>query len=401
MDNERARTENTAQTQPPEGVRAQDKAGGQPPAEQEQKQKMRFADLTKRQKNRVVITFGIYAVAAAAILAWFLAVLVGDRVHANDAWASYLRDTPAQADAAATLSGDAVRVQVGTYVENLREIDLKSSSFRVQFLVWFRWEGAPDLNPAEHFRVYKSVVNSRQLVTESYDTGVNYQLVSMDATVSKNYDTARFPLESHQLRFYVESTLPVQQVVFEADREDSGLNRNLSVTGYKLLRHEVGAVTFRYDSTHGDPHMDGADINAELVTQMEVNRADFGMYFKCFIALAGTLTWTLIALFICTYHRVDPLGMLPGALFGTVSNIMIGANLLPDALSLGLLEFVNIWGMLSILGATVATIMINRERKKSNGGEFATYYGRWLFYTILVITAAGQVLLPLAAYIRK
>ncbi len=397
MDNEHAQAPEKAHAQTPDKNPAPDK---QPQAEAEPKQKLRFTDLNKGQKNRVVVTFLIYAGTAALILAYFLGVLLTDRAHANESWDAYLQDPPQQAAAALEEGKNATRVQVGTYVENLRDVDLKNSTFRVQFLVWFRWQGSPGLDPANHFRIYKSSVNSQSVVAEVYQDGINYQLVSVDATVSKNYTTARFPLESHQLRFYVESTLPVQQVLYEADRADSGLNRNLAVTGYTLLRHGIGAVTYHYDSTHGDPRMTDGETNAELVTQMEINRADFGMYFKCFIALAGTLTWTLIALFICTYHRVDPLGMLPGALFGTVSNIMIGASLLPDALKLGLLEFVNIWGMLSILGATIATIMINRERKKSQGGEFAGYYGRWLFYTILVITVAGQVTLPLAAYIR-
>ena len=106
----------------------------------------------------------------------------------------------------------------------------------------------------------------------------------------------------------------------------------------------------------------------------------------------------LITLFICTYHRVDPLSMIPAALFGTVTNIMVGANLLPDALQLGLLEFVNIFGIVTILAVAMTIININRIRNKYEDRDFASFYGRVMFYTILVLVVAGNIILPMSAY---
>jgi len=141
-------------------------------------------------------------------------------------------------------------------------------------------------------------------------------------------------------------------------------------------------------------------MSSEIITALEINRSSYGLYFKCFIALAGTLLWSLIALFICIYHHVDPLGMLPGALFGAVGNIMVGASLLPDALETGLLEYVNIWGILIIMGVTIAIININRLRKKYKDEEkgFVHFYGRSMFYTILAFTVIGMFLFPLISY---
>lgn len=91
--------------------------------------------------------------------------------------------------------------------------------------------------------------------------------------------------------------------------------------------------------------------------------------------------------------------MIPGALFGAVSNIMVGAALLPDALEMGLLEYVNLYGVLTILGVTIAIININRVRKRSQEDkDYAHLYGQMLFFTILVLGIGGQILLPLAAY---
>ena len=368
----------------------------------EKKDKNSYKKLNVHDKRRFRLTFLAYAIVTVSLLAYFTASLLVEKQHASDNWEKDLHDTPEQAELVKELSANATEVEVGTYIENLRELNLKSSYYRVEFMVWFNWEGDADLDPANHFRVYKGLINKSVILQEEHNGNQHYQLVGVDVSVSKNFDTRRFPLESHQLRFYVESTDPVEEVVYVPDYENSGINENITLTGFTFLRNDIGATSYTYDSTHGDPTVSESEVTSEIVTAFEINRSDFGLYFKCFIALAGTVTWVLIALFICTYHHVDPLSMIPAALFGTVGNIMIGAALVPDALQMGLLEYVNVWGVLTILGGAIAIININRVRKASGGQEnqaFAHYYGRMLFYTMLVAALAGQVILPAAAYI--
>ena len=138
---------------------------------------------------------------------------------------------------------------------------------------------------------------------------------------------------------------------------------------------------------------------SEFVGAIELNRVDFGLYAKCFIALVGTLTWVLITLFLSSYHKIDPLGMVPGTLFGTVANIMVGASLLPDSLQMGLLEFVNTFGILIILFASVAIISVNSSRNHHEHKEFADGYAKLMFYSIMVLTVFGNILLPCCAYL--
>lgn len=361
--------------------------------------RLKYKNLDREHKTRLLVTFFIYVVAGLFILTSFSFTLIDERMRAKNDWDSYLTDKPEQAALAQTLSAGATRINVGTYVENLREINMKSSYYRVEFMVWFNWEGDADIDPANNFRVYKGIVNKKTLIKESRVNGRNYQLVSMDVTVSKNFNTIRFPLESHQMRLYVESTYPIQEVVYVPDCETSGINPNLTISGFEFLRHDIGGVTFLYDSTHGDPNVQEHMMTSEILTMFEINRSNLGLYFKCFISLVGTITWALITLFLSSQHHVDPLGMIPGALFGTVANIMVGANLLPDALDAGLLEFVNIWGIFLILAVSVVIINVNRIRSKYGDNDFAHFYGTIMFYTIVVFTVTGNIVLPLSAYI--
>ena len=140
------------------------------------------------------------------------------------------------------------------------------------------------------------------------------------------------------------------------------------------------------------------EITSEFMTQFEINRSGLGLYAKCFIALFGTSLWVFITMFLCTYHRVDPLSMIPAALFGTVSNIMVGANLLPDALEIGLLEYVNAWGIFTIIAGALTIININRIRNKHGDNQFAALFGRVMSFTLMFIVILGHILMPLSAY---
>lgn len=365
---------------------------------------MKYKNLNSAQKKRIFATISVYAVVWVVLLSLFASSLYNSKSHVHDSWDSYLHDTAEQTQLVQSLSTDATEISVGTYVENLREINIKSSYFRVEFMLWFNWEGDEELNPAENFRVYKGLTNKKVILDERHEGNSHYQLIGMDVSISKNFDTSRFPLDSQQMRIYVESTDPVQEVIFTPDYTNSGLNRNIAISGYEFLRHDIGAVSYSYDSTHGNPEIKDKEITSEIVTAFEINRKDFGLYFKCFVALIGTITWAFITLFICTYHHVDPLGMVPASLFGTVTNIMVGANLVPDALEIGLIEYVTVWGIVNILAVAFAIININRVRNKKNNDDeasgrlFAKYYGKILFYMILFMGISGQVILPLCAY---
>ncbi len=365
-----------------------------------------FKKMNGPEKKRFWLTFWAYIIVALLLLGYFAGTMLVERWDDRDGYEDYLKDSPELAAKVEQIVAekDPVEVKVGTYVENLRELNIKSSYYRVEFMVWFNWEGDAELDPAHDFRIYKGLENKRVVLEEVHEGNQHYQLVGVDASISKNFDTQRFPLESHQLRIYVESTSPIHEVVYLADKENSGMNPNLTISGFKLMRNDMDVVSYMYESTHGNPTVPKNEISSEVVTAFEINRANFGLYFKCFIALFGTVTWVLIALFICTYHHVDPLSMIPAALFGTVGNIMIGASLVPDALEMGLLEYVNFWGIITILGGAIAIININRVRKKTKDEDnqlFAKFYGRMLFYVLLFVAVSGQVILPLSAYIWR
>lgn len=67
-------------------------------------------------------------------------------------------------------------------------------------------------------------------------------------------------------------------------------------------------------------------------------------------------------------------------------------------LHVGLLEFVNILGILIILFASFAIITINRQRSYYHDDDFASFFGKHVFWLITFFAVFGNIMLPLAAY---
>lgn len=362
-----------------------------------QKKRLRVSEISAWQKKRLYVTLMLFLGVSLSFLAYAVISLYQDKKNEDKYWKEYLTIDSELQEKIDYYSTEASYVSIGTYIENLKEINLKNNSFTLDYLIWFNWEGNPDLDMANNFRIYKGNITKKEVVEDYHEGNINYQLVRITVTVSKVFWTPRFPLESHQLRIYVEANHPVDDIVFVKD-EDSSVNPNINIAGYETTRIDSAVVANEYLNNNGDPRIENAVIKSEYVTQLEIARSDMGIYLKCFIALFGTSVWVFIVLYINTKHRVDPLGMIPAALFGTVSNIMVGANLLPDALQIGLLEYVNFWGILTILSVALTVINVNRIRSKYEDREYAHLYGEIMFAVILGVIIAGHILMPLAAF---
>lgn len=355
-------------------------------------------------KRRMFYKWFWGSIALAIILLAYMSVsLYNDGIQEKSTWwennvPTYTANLDeAQSKAAAH---DAVHVKVGTYIETFRNVSIKNSNYEVTMLVWFRWSGHENLDMANNFTVYKGLINKKEVLSQSTVGDEHYQLVRMDVTLNKVFYTSRFPLESHQLRIFIESEYDATEVIFDGDTENSTINSAATIAGYNVKNVQFAETAHTYPSTESDPTLVYPTTDSEYMTAITIGRAGFGLYLKCFIAMYGTTLWVLIMLYICGHYRVDPLGMIPGALFGTVSNIMVGAALLPDALDLGLLEFVNIWGILTIVAVAVYIIQINNIRSEYGRKDeaFSKFFGRAMFYIALVFAVSGNILLPAIAY---
>lgn len=371
------------------------------------KPKYGWSDMSKWAKHRLICSALAFLAVFGIFLAYTCTMLYQDRAAEDSYWSRYLEEDSDLVAAVDAIDDDAVRVETAVYLDEISSVDLKNSSFSAVINVGFRWKGDPtlDFSEANAVHFYKGDVDEQTLMNdhrgEDAVDGYNYQQIKFDVTINNNFWTVRFPLNSYQLRIYLEPTLSAKRLVLVPNQDESYTNTNIEISGYKLRRFAVAQTIYKYDHSLLNPALGGEDdedvYRTQIMTQIEINRDGLGLYFKCFLAMFGTLAWILLCLYVATFRRVDALGMVGSAFFGAVSNLMVGAALVPDALQLGLLEYGNIFGVGIIVAGTMVVIAINAVRKERGSEGFARLYGRVMLVLFTVVVVAGNILLPWSA----
>lgn len=361
---------------------------------------MKWTQMNRYQKRKLAFWLTLYLLGSFFFLGNAVRNILTEKAAIASEYEALLYELPETAPRMEELSRTAARVKTGIYVENIKNVSMRDSSFQVDFFAWFRWTGHEELTfLGDNLRVFNGVITKSEVIRDYQKEGLHYQEVRLTATVSKNFSTSGFPLGSQVLTFSLEpSVYPAEQVLLVPDTAGSAVNTNLSASGYSSIRSDMSRYLYRALNTMSNPALASPREVSGIVFCMEANRNSWGLFFQCFIALFGTVGWILITLYICAHHRVDPLHTLPPALFGAISNLIVDTNLLPDMVHFGLIEYMNLYGILIILAGTLSIIHINRIRDYRKDHAFADTYGRIMFLTILLLSILGMTILPLTTY---
>lgn len=358
------------------------------------------------QKRRLVSSVVILLAIFVPYICYSAWSMYADAQNENRYWDYYLQPPSEEVlDLMEEYAASAAKVDVAFNLEQVQSIDIAKSNFTVMVNVAYRWQGHPELDfsSKDNVSFYKGDISDILVLEDEHDGDTNYQYIQYIVTINKDYWTVRFPLESHQLRMYLEPSYNVNRVVFDVNRIASYVNPNLAISGYELTRWDTNVEVIADDHTMLNPLYDDYDdptvYTTEAMLQLEVNRSGIGVYLKCTVAMFGTLGWILLCLYVATFRHVNALGMVGSAFFGAVSNILVGANMNSAALQLGLIEYVNLFGLGIIVASTAVVIAINTIRNERENESFAQFYGRVMLVLISILIVVANVLLPVCAYL--
>lgn len=170
----------------------------------------------KWQLKKLIFWVLILLIPGSLILSYTTWTLYSDKAAEEDYWQNAMAGQVKDEQYVEKISKNATHVKTGSYVESIKQIDMKNSSFRVVSRVWFKWYGDDELDMANNFGVYNGNINSITVLADKVeDDGMHYQLCALDVSVFKNFWTKRFPLESHQLRFYIEPNHTIDRVILQ------------------------------------------------------------------------------------------------------------------------------------------------------------------------------------------
>ncbi len=267
---------------------------------------------------------------------------------------------------AAPASAEPGKVVVGTYINNMREVNFKDSKFTLDFYIWFRWEAVGALTgykPLESMELMNGRIDDGGMtskVEKRIDDFLSYASARITATIYKNWELERFPFDTQRVEVHVEDSQFVSSALqFEPDLDNSKRGEEIELPGWRFSDLSAKVEEKTYKTNYGDTSLltDKESTYSRLSFGMDMTRDWRGQAFKL---LGAAIIATLVA-FVAFGIRptdVDPrFGLGVGALFAVIASSFIVASTVPDSGVLTIADWVHIIAMWFIFASLVQSAL--------------------------------------------
>ncbi|HVM72824.1 MAG TPA: hypothetical protein VMT91_13765 [Anaerolineales bacterium] len=292
------------------------------------------------------------------------------------------------------LKNGKIPVQVGISIEKISDFSIKNVAWNTDFYVWFRWQPPADdpaFNPGNSFQMVAGSITNKQKLIDLSDANGHYELYRLSASVNYPFDVARYPVDDHLLRLFIQD--PVHPLVqYVADRKNSRIDPTVHIPGYQIASSAIGAETIATQSTFGNPA--APQEVAQFGYGIFIVRQGFGFYLKLFQALFAAVGVALLAGFFKAHEEIR-IELLVGGFFAAVANSYITSTYLPDTGVMTLMDFVNLLGLVTIFLCMIQTVISSRIAAADK--EFSRRFDQVSFGMIAVIYLGLNIALPLVA----
>lgn len=253
-------------------------------------------------------------------------------------------------------------VDVGIYLNNIPAVSLKEKKFQVDFNIWFRWKGDA-INPSETFKIFNGTIDVKDgLVTKTIgDT--KYASQRVQATIYRNFDVARFPLDDQTLKIQIEdSKSDGTAMAYVADQANTNVSSKVTVPGWTVGKIDSYNSVTSYKTNYGDISL-AKDAEARFpryTFAIELKRAGYGYFLKYYSMLFLAAALTSIG-FIIRSDLVDSRFFLctSSIFMAALTGIALDANL-PQSDSFGMGDRLYHLTMAFIFVCTLAFIVLDK-----------------------------------------
>jgi hypothetical protein len=335
------------------------------------------------------------ALVCAVVLAALPALAAVDKPSTTTAAATTAATAEQKApDEKAAAEKGPVRVEVGTYINQILALDLKGNQFSADFYIWFRWKG--DVKPFDTFDLANGRITSRTgIVKKDLDGGVHYASARILATITKFWDLRRYPLDDHQLTIVIEDNENEDNLlVYVPDKANSSASPTVEVPGWHVAGTSVSVTSHKYATNYGDTSVPtgNASSYSSFVSAVNIARpGHVGRFFKVFFTLfiATIISW--LAFWIRAKETGPRISLCVGSVFAAAAATFAINNMLPDTNATTMSDRLIVVSLSCIFAATLQTIVaVNLGYAgKENVQRILDRTSAWVFpllYIALLVT---------------
>jgi len=226
-------------------------------------------------------------------------------------------------------------VKLGIFFTSVYDLNLAEKSFTADFWVWYNYTN-DSLNPLESVEIS----NAKEFEFTAPDLekigNVNWATHKCKATIKKEWNLKNFPFDKQELHVEIEDAIyDVDQLVYVADVKNSKYDKNIRLDEWQIKKFEVSQFQKTYETTYGNPELDGTSTYPSIVASFVLERDGVGLFFKLFIGIFVAYLISL-SVFFMGPENPERFGMIVGALFAGVANKYIVESLMPQTIMLTL-----------------------------------------------------------------
>lgn len=257
-------------------------------------------------------------------------------------------------------------VTCGIYLTRIYAVNLRENEFKVDFYLWFRWKD-DELKPYETFEVVNGHVEDKTGLETKEINGYHYAVQRVTATIFKNWNTLRYPIDDHTLTIGVEDSNNESSAMrLIPDEANSVVAMDVVVPGWKV-GHATNVVRdHAYPTNYGDISRTTGSTStySRYIFAVDITRVGWGGYFKLFSTIFISTMVAFVA-FIIKPTDLDPrFGVGVGAIFATAASQFVVSSQLPETDILTLADALHILTLVfvasSLLVSTISLQLCHR-----------------------------------------
>lgn len=222
-------------------------------------------------------------------------------------------------------------VRIGTFINRVDGFNLKESRFDVDFYIWFVWSD-PDLNPAESWEIVNGSVKNQFLSDAHPVDGGQYAAYRVQASIIKEFDLYKYPLDRHTLTIEIEDGAAVQRLRYRADTANSALSDDFFAPGFIAGSPSFTVRDHVYRTNYGDPDMagDSVSVYSRFIASFDIERPSTATAWKLYIGVFVAALISFLGLMARPEHTDVRFGLGSAALFAAIATQFVIASNMPE-----------------------------------------------------------------------
>lgn len=222
-------------------------------------------------------------------------------------------------------------VRIGTFINRVDGFNLKESRFDVDFYIWFVWSD-PELDPTESWELVNGSVTNKFLSDAHPVEGGQYAAYRVQASIIKEFDLYKYPLDHHTLTIEVEDGANVDRLRYRADAANSALSADFFAPGFTAGKPSFTVRDHVYRTNYGDPDMagDSTSTYSRFIAAFPIERPSAATAWKLYIGVFVAALIGFLGLMARPAHTDVRFGLGSAALFAAIATQFVIASNMPE-----------------------------------------------------------------------